>query len=136
MKSRRTQRDERGMILLNVLIIVMLATAILAIMLAGDDDDIERSILLRDASQAMATARGAELSAIAALRRDAASGSMADTLDEKWAQISDRDARIEGGTFSFAVADAQAKFNINSLGRGDALSQLKTAAKAFGEFFL
>ena len=123
-------RDERGMILLNVLVIVMLATAILAIMLAGDDDDIERSILLREASQAMATARGAELTAIAALRRDAASGRMTDTLEEQWAQIGDSDARIAGGTFSFTVADAQAKYNINALARGDALARSTFAAIA------
>ena len=119
MKRRRT-RGQRGMILINVLVIVMLASAVLAVMLADEDDNVDRSYALRSAAQAMATARGAELSAIAALRRDLASGTTSDTLTEPWANIADRSARIPGGTFAFAVTDAQARFNINNLMRGDA----------------
>lgn len=115
--------DERGMILINVLIIVMLATAILAVILATEQDDVDRTTALRSAAQAQATARGAELTAIAALRRDLARGSESDTLRDEWATIGDRDARIPGGRFSFAVADAQARFNVNNLARGDVLSR-------------
>ncbi len=118
MRQQR-RRDQRGMILINVLVIVMLATAVLAVMLASEDDDVDRGFALRNAAQAMATARGAELSAVAALRRDLASGSTADTLGEPWANIADRNARIPGGSFSFAVTDAQSRFNINNLMRGD-----------------
>ena len=117
---RAVPQRERGMILVNVLIIVMLATAVLAIMLAGEEDDVERTVMLRQAAQGLATARGAELSAIAALRRDGAAGTTSDSLDEEWARIGDSNARIDGGTFSFAVADAQALYNINNLTRGDA----------------
>lgn len=112
---RLIRRSERGMILVNVLVIVMLATLVLAIILAGEDSNSERSQRLRDAAQAMATARGAELSAVTALRRDLAGGSRSDTQSEPWAKIGDRNVAIAGGRFSFAVADAQAKFNINSL---------------------
>ena len=132
MKPRRT-RDQRGMILINVLIIVMLASAVLAVMLADEDANVDRGYALRSAAQAMATARGAELSAIAALRRDLASGSTSDTLTETWANIADRNARIPGGTFAFAVTDAQAKFNLNNLMRGDAAGRdnfTKIAASA------
>lgn len=114
---------QEGMILINVLVIVIMATAVLAIMLAGQDSDLERSRQLRVAAQAMAIARGGELSAMTALRRDLASGSVTDTLAEPWANIADRDVRIGSGRFSFVVADAQARFNINNLSLGDALSQ-------------
>jgi len=118
--------DDSGMILVNVLVIVMLATAVLAIMLATEDSQLERSAHLRFASQAMATARGGEISAIAELRRDLvrdmASGNQSDTLAEPWANIADTDARIVGGHFSFVVSDAQSRFNINNLAHGDAIS--------------
>jgi general secretion pathway protein K len=119
------------MILINVLVIVIMATAVLAIMLASQDADLERSRQLRSAAQAMAIARGGELSAITALRRDLAAGSTTDTLAEPWANIADRDVKIGSGRFSFVVADAQARFNINNLAAGgaipqDALRQLAT----------
>ena len=132
MREQR-KRNQRGMILINVLVIVMLATAVLAVMLASEDDDVDRGFALRSAAQAMATARGAELSAVAALRRDLASGSTADTLGEPWANIADRNARIPGGSFSFAVTDAQSRFNINNLMRGDVTARdnfTKIAASA------
>lgn len=124
---------ERGMILINVLLIVMLATSVLAIMLAGQESHVERTISLRSASQAMAIARGGELSAITALRRDMAEGTARDTLTEPWANISDANVSIAGGKFSFAVIDAQARFNLNSVARGDVasaamLAQLTQAA--------
>ncbi len=131
--SQPRKRDQRGMILINVLVIVMLATAVLAVMLVSEDDDVDRGFALRNAAQAMATARGAELSAVAALRRDLASGSTADTLGEPWANIADRNARIPGGSFSFAVTDAQSRFNINNLMRGDVTARdnfTKIAASA------
>ncbi len=113
---------EQGMILINVLVIVIMATAVLAIMLAGQDSDLERSRQLRNAAQAMEIARGGELSAVVALRRDLASGSTTDTLAEPWANIADRDVKIGSGRFSFVVADAQARFNINNLALGPSLA--------------
>ena len=120
------------MILINVLVIVMLATAVLALMIAGDDSDIERSIRLREASDAMAIARGAELSAIAALRRDMAEGANMDAPSEKWGSIADSNAAIEGGRFSYAVQDAQARFNVTNLIRMDARNLALFTAIASG----
>lgn len=108
-------RGERGMILINVLVIVMLASLVLAIILAGEDADAGRAQRLRDAAQARAVARGGELSAVVALRRDLVSGRQGDTLSEPWAHIGDKDVVIAGGRFSFAVVDAQSRFNINTL---------------------
>lgn len=111
------------MVLINVLVIVMLATAILVMMIASDDTDIELSLRLRNATQASAVARGAELSAVAALRRDLARGADSDSRKDEWAAIADDDAAIDGGRFSFDVSDAQAMFNINNLVRGDAVTK-------------
>lgn len=120
MRSRSP--EENGMILVNVLVIVMLATAVLALMIAGDDTDVEFTLRLRNAAQARAITRGAELSAIAELRRDLARANDRDSLGEKWAKIADSNVAIEGGRFTYAVSDAQALFNINNLQRGDAIS--------------
>jgi general secretion pathway protein K len=122
------RRNDSGMILINVLVIVMLATAILAVMIAGDDADVELNLRLRNAAQAMAIARGAELSSVTELRRDLAEGNERDSLGEKWSNIADRSAKIDGGVFTSAVFDAQARFNINNLQRNDSLSKSNFAA--------
>lgn len=127
---RGREGGQSGMILINVLVIVMLATAVLALTIAGNDSDMERSIRLREASEAMAVARGAELSAIAALRRDLAEGSALDAPSEEWGSIADSDAAIEGGRFSYAVEDAQARFNVTNLIRMDARNLALFAAIA------
>ncbi|MGB3753222.1 MAG: type II secretion system minor pseudopilin GspK [Parerythrobacter sp.] len=129
-KHTRTWEREAGMVLINVLVIVMLATALLAVMIARDDSDIELTIRLRQAAEANAVLRGGELSAIAALRRDLARDNAADGLDEEWAGIADRDAAIDGGRFTFAVFDAQAKFNLNNLRSLDARTRQRFAAIA------
>lgn len=127
---RGREGGQSGMILINVLVIVMLATAVLALTIAGNDSDMERSIRLREASEAMAVARGAELSAIAALRRDLTEGSALDAPSEEWGSIADSDAAIEGGRFSYAVEDAQARFNVTNLIRMDARNLALFAAIA------
>lgn len=126
--TRPLSSDDEGMILVNVLVIVMLATAVLALMIAGDDSDVEFSLRLGNAAQARAVTRGAELSAIAELRRDMVVAPEVDKLSEQWAKIADTDVAIEGGRFTYAVSDAQALFNINNLQRGDALNVSAFAA--------
>ncbi|MGB3794830.1 MAG: Type II secretory pathway component PulK-like protein, partial [Alteraurantiacibacter sp.] len=111
------------MILINVLVVVMLATAVLALTIAGDDENVERSVRLRSAAEAQAIALGGELSAVTALRRDLARGNRVDTLNEEWALIGDVEAPIDNGTFTFAVFDAQARFNLANLSRGDLVSR-------------
>ncbi|MGB7409022.1 MAG: Type II secretory pathway component PulK-like protein [Pontixanthobacter sp.] len=116
------------MILINVLIIVMLATAILSVMIVGDDTDVELAIRMNNAAQARAVAAGGEASAIVALRRDLKVGNDSDSYLDDWAAIQDDDAAIDGGRFTFTVADAQARFNINNLIRGDTLNRGHFAA--------
>ncbi len=120
--------NEQGMILINVLVIVMLATAILAVMIVGDDTDVELNLRLRNAVEARAVAVGAELSAVAALRRDLARGADSDSRNDSWAAIGDNAAAIDGGRFTFAVSDAQALFNINNLLQSDTLTRGNFAA--------
>ncbi len=127
---RKSAGKENGMILVNVLVIVMIATAVLALMIAGDDSDIEFTLRLRSAAQARAITRGAELSAVAELRRDLARANDRDSLGENWAKIADSNVAIDGGRFTYAVSDAQALFNINNLQRGDAISVGAVAAIA------
>jgi general secretion pathway protein K len=111
------------MILVNVLMIVALAASVLALMLSGEDGALQRSTRLREAARANAIARGGELSAISALRRDALVNPDSDDLSEAWANIADAGVKIEGGTFAFVIGDAQARYNINALARGDILSR-------------
>lgn len=110
---------ERGMVLINVLLMVALASGILVLMAVAQESSLDRSIRLRDAAAADAAIRGGELSAVAALRRDAAKAPEADTLAEPWAQIGDESVPIQGGRFQLAIADAQAKLNLNGIGLND-----------------
>ena len=110
------------MILVNILAIVALASAILALMLGDQETAVDRSLRFREASQAAALARAGEASAAVALRRDAIEAPQTDHLREPWAQVVDRNASIRGGTFTLSVTDAQARFNLNNLGQGGAFS--------------
>ena len=110
------------MILVNVVSLVALASAILVLMLSDQDTGVDRSLRFREASQAAVLARAGELSAIVALRRDALEAPESDHLREAWAKVIDREAAIQGGTFTLTITDAQARFNLNNLGEAGLLS--------------
>lgn len=118
--SRGDPRDELGMILVNVLLFVALASSIVMMMISREDAALERSVRLREAAQAQMIARGGEMSAVAALRRDVLEGPASDDAGEPWAALAQEEVAIEGGTFDLAITDAQSKFNINALASGDA----------------
>ena len=120
--------DERGMILVNVLLFVAIASAVVALMLSSQDIAGERSAMLADAARAEAIARGGELSAIVALRRDAIAAPTSDYVGEPWGAVSQRDIAIAGGRFDLAVADAQSRFNVNALAGEDPIA-IETLAK-------
>lgn len=113
------KQREQGMILVNVLLFVAVASGVVMLMIAGEDMALHRAIRLRDAGQAQAVAEGGELSAILALRRDAMQAAGSDHAGEAWASLAERGAAIRGGSFDLAIADAQDRFNINSLRGGD-----------------
>ena len=110
---------EEGMILITVLLFVALAAGVVALMLSGEDAALTRAQRMRDAATAQAAVRGAEASAIVALRRDAVAAPASDHAGEAWGALAERGARIAGGTFDLAIADAQGRFNINALAGDD-----------------
>lgn len=127
-------RDEDGMILVNVLLFVAIAAGILLLMISAEDDGLERGLRMREAARAMAIARGGELSAVTALRRDSVVAPDNDNRAEPWAALAEQGAPVEGGTFDLAIKDAQDRFNVNALIRPDpaALALLGKIAAAAG----
>jgi general secretion pathway protein K len=107
------------MILLNVLLVMAVASVAVLIMIAAQDLEVQRSTRLRDAAQANAYARAGELSAITALRRDGLTAAATDNLSEPWAQLGQQDIAIPGGRFALTIEDEQARFNLNALRTGD-----------------
>nr|WP_243843402.1 type II secretion system protein GspK [Sphingomonas vulcanisoli] len=98
---------------------VALASGLIAAILIAENAGIARSTRLHEAASADAVLQGAELSAIAALRRDMVQHPDSDDQTEAWARISDTDRKIAGGRFTLLVADAQAKLNLNALAKND-----------------
>lgn len=124
---RPLSQAREGMILLNVLVIVAIAAAAVAVMIAAQDIEVQRTIRLRDASQAQAYSRAGELSAVVALRRDGVSAPTLDAYSEPWAAIAQRPIAIPHGRFALAIVDEQARFNLNSLTSGDAVEASRFA---------
>lgn len=113
--------DEQGMILINVLMFVAIASGLVLLMIGREELALDRALRSREAARAVAIVRGGELSAIAALQRDAVAAPEVDHAGEAWASIGASGAAIEGGTFDLAVSDAEGRFNVNSLRSGDAV---------------
>ncbi|MFZ5707124.1 MAG: general secretion pathway protein GspK [Pseudomonadota bacterium] len=125
---------EEGMILVNVLLFVAIASGILLLMISVEDSGLERGLRMREAARAQAIARGAEVSAVVALRRDALVAPDTDNRSEPWAALAETAAPIEGGSFDLAIEDAQGRFNVNALMQPDpvALGLLGKIAAAVG----
>ncbi|MCA1196793.1 general secretion pathway protein GspK [Sphingomonas sp. R647] len=117
--SRRD--DEQGMILVNVLMFVAIASGLVLLMIGREELALDRALRSREAARAAAIVRGGELSALAALQRDALATPQVDHAGEAWASIGANGATIDGGTFDLAVSDAEGRFNVNMLRSGDAV---------------
>lgn len=133
-QGRPVAASESGMILINVLLFVAIASGILLLMISAEDGALDRSLKMREAARAQAIARGGEISAIVALRRDAIVAPDSDHRGEPWAALAEKGAPIEGGSFDLAIADAQSRFNVNALMSEDpaALTMLIRIAQAAG----
>ena len=107
--------SDDGVILINVLVVLALTSAVLLVMVRTSDISIARSQVFSDAGQGLALISGAEASAIAALRQDMIVSPGADHPGEGWAAVAQAETRIETGTFAVDIADAQARFNLNSI---------------------
>jgi general secretion pathway protein K len=106
------------MILVNVLMFVAIAAGLVLLMINREEIALDRGLRAREAARALAIVRGGELSALVALRRDAEQSPEVDHVGEPWAKLSENGAPIEGGSFDLAIADAEGRFNINSVRTG------------------
>lgn len=134
-RPRRAVPDrEQGMILVNVLMFVAIASGLVLLMISREELALDRGIRSREAARALAVARGGEVSALVALRRDAIDAPDSDDVSEPWARLSERGAPIEGGTFDLAISDAQGRFNINNIrsGQAGAVVLFQTIAHSVG----
>jgi general secretion pathway protein K len=108
------------MILLNVLLVLAVASVAVLIMVSTQDIEVQRSTRLRDAAQASAYARAGELSAVTVLRRDGLVASATDNLSEPWAKLDQQEIAVPGGRFTLRIEDEQARFNLNAMQSGQA----------------
>ena len=115
------REPEKGVVLINVLVILALTASVVYAMISLSDLAILRSQRFSAAGQALALISGGEASAIVALRRDMAEAPQTDNLREPWALVGQQEVPIEGGSFALQIADAQAKFNLNNLPQSGAL---------------
>lgn len=122
-RDRPAREDDAGTVLLNVLVVLALASAVLVAMLGLSDAAIRRSQTFAEAGAARALLDGAEASAIAVLRRDLREAPGEDHAGEAWARIAQDDIAIDGGRFRLRIEDAQARFNLNLLARGGAAAE-------------
>ncbi|MGQ0567680.1 MAG: general secretion pathway protein GspK [Gemmobacter sp.] len=109
------RQTDSGVVLINVLVVLALASAVLVGMIRVSDLAIARSQTFLDAARAEALIAGGEASAVAVLLRDMAEAPGADHAGEPWAAIVQDEIAVEGGTFALTLADAQARFDLNSL---------------------
>lgn len=121
------------MMLVNVLAIVAVAAAALVLMAGAQDAGLSRATRLADAARLAAIADAGELSAVVALRRDARDAPRSDHAREPWAAASQRETAIADGRFRLTIADAQGRFNVNTLATGglvalELFGRLATAA--------
>ncbi len=131
--TRGIRNDDRGMILVNVLMFVAIAAGLVMLMIEREELALDRSLRVREAARATAVVRGGEISALVALRRDAQVAPDTDSAGEPWGALAETGAPIDGGTFDLAISDAEGKFNVNALRSGNAAAvivfeQIATAA--------
>ncbi len=127
--KRPGDRDE-GMILVNVLLFVAIASGLALLMVNREELALNGALRMREAARAQAIVRGGELSAIVALRRDATEAPEADHRGEPWAALAEAGAAIDGGSFDLVVADAEGRFNVNNLMSGEAAPVIQFQALA------
>lgn len=109
------REPERGVILINVLVLLGLSATVVYMMLSLGELSVARSQRFSEASQALMLIRGAEQSAITALRRDMVEAPEIDYPGEPWSQAAETGIGIEGGAFALEIADARGLFNVNAL---------------------
>lgn len=113
------KRDrDAGVVLINVLVILSIASIVVFLMLTSQEVSLRRAQSMAAATAADALARGAEASAVTALRRDMVTAPDTDNYTEAWAQVAQQEAGLSTGRFSVTIRDAQAKLNLTRLAGG------------------
>jgi general secretion pathway protein K len=118
--TRTPSAQETGMILVNVLMMVAIASGLVLLLINREELALDRGLRTREAARAQAVIRGGELSAIVALRRDAEVAPAQDYPGEPWGSLSESGAPIENGSFDLAISDAEGRFNLNAVRSGEA----------------
>ena len=123
-----TRQDESGVVLVNVLVVLALAAAMVTLMLTSQEEGLDAARRASAASQAEALAMGAEASVAAALARDKLEAPEADHLAEPWAAVAQAPVTLATGRFAVTVADAQGRYDLNRLGPSR-LGELQVVAR-------
>ncbi|APE42003.1 hypothetical protein BOO69_00195 [Sulfitobacter alexandrii] len=116
--------DDRGVILVNVLVALALGATLVVLMFTSQETLLDRTRRAANAAQAEALALGAETSVVTALRRDKNEAPETDHYAEAWAQATQEQVAISTGLFSVEIEDAQSRFNINLLAEPGVAPQL------------
>lgn len=109
---------QSGMVLVQVLGIVALASTIAVTMLVMQDVAARQTLATRDRLQAETLAIAGETSVKVAFRRDGETHPITDHYAEAWYTASQAPIEIREGRFAVTLRDAQAKFNLNRLAAG------------------
>ncbi len=115
--------EDAGVILVNVLVTLALASALLVLMLTSQDSLLDRARRVSAAAQAEALALGGETSVLVALRRDMDAAPEVDHYAEPWALAQQQEVTLDTGRFAVVVRDAQARLDVNALAGGGVLQQ-------------
>lgn len=115
LRRHPSRQTDAGVVLINVLVVLALASAVLVGMIRVSDLAIARSQTFLDAARAEALIAGGEASARAVLLRDMGADPASDHPGEPWAAIAQDEVAVEGGTFRLTLTDAQARFDLNTL---------------------
>lgn len=124
------RRGDDGVVLINVLVVVALASSIALLMLTTSERTVGSLQRQSDLTRASALVRGAETSVVIALRRDLMLTPKQDHYGEDWFLTNATLTEIKEGTLSIKVSDAQSLYNINSAGT-QSLGALQRAQAVF-----
>lgn len=109
------RRKDRGISLLNVLVVVAAGAGLVHAMLDEQGAAFTRLGQAQDAVQATALADSGVTSVIVALRRDFWESPQADHLAEPWAEAAQEAISLDFGSLEVTVTDARGRLNVNEL---------------------
>ncbi|GAD55718.1 general secretion pathway protein GspK [Limimaricola cinnabarinus] len=131
----RARGTEDGVILVNVLVTLAIASSLVVLMLTSQDSLLDRARRVSATAQAEALALGAETSVLVALRRDMEAGPETDHYAEAWALASQQEVELETGRFSVEIRDAHARLDLNGLAAGG-IAQVQVLSRLIDELEL